>query len=131
MMEIDVRMSAQNATVLLYHPPVDNSRPGEKTALAAGSSSREARLASEDEEDSGSSDDEAPRTEAMSRQNSGGSVKLGEGKGELATAEAMSLRDRLQLPALAASVVVDVRRKARQISCAGGRAKTERDQALA
>lgn len=124
-MEIDIRMSAQNATVLVYHPPLDNnnSRPG-KTAVDVGSSSREVRLGRQDDGDDGSvggaaggggdNDDDGgdvPGLAELSRQNSGGSVKLGEGKGELATEEAMRLRDRLQLPALAASVVVDVRQE--------------------
>lgn len=118
LMEIDIRMSAQNATVLLYHPPVDSSRPGGKTAVAVGSSSREVRLTGQDDDSDDAGDDGVPQVEELSRQNSGGSVKLGEGKGELATAEAMRLRDRLQLPALAASVVVDVRRNNDSKLCA-------------
>lgn len=109
-MEIDIRMSARDVTLLVYHPPVDNSRPG-KTANA-GTGEADRGQCDDDSSvsaaDSGDSDGGLPEMDELTRQNSGGSVKLAEG--ELETEQATLLRDRLQLPALAASVVIDVRR---------------------
>lgn len=108
-MEIDIRMSARDVTLLVYHPPVDSSsRPG-KAAANAGAG--EADHGQDDDDslagaDSDDTDGGLPEMEELTRQNSGGSVKLAQG--ELATEEATLLRDRLQLPAVAASVVIDV-----------------------
>lgn len=105
-MEIDIRMSARDVTLLVFHPPLENNRPG-KTANAAGTGEANpghgGSVASADGDDS---DEDLPEMDELTRQHSGGSVKLAEV--ELATEEATLLRDRLQLPALAASVVIDV-----------------------
>jgi len=50
-----------------------------------------------------------PEPDALSRQHSGGSVSLGES--EVPTEDAALLRERLELPALVASVVIDVRKQ--------------------
>ena len=108
LMEIDISMSARDVTLLVYHPPVDNSRPGMTANAGAG----EVDPGHGDDDsvsaaDSDDSDGDLPEMDELKRQNSTGSVKLAEG--ELATEEATLLRDRLQLAALAASVVIDVR----------------------
>lgn len=116
-MEIDISMSAQDVSLLVFQPPCDNNKSaGKKKASVAGSSSREVDLGQggvdNDSIFAGSSDDDdgsLPEMDQLSRQHSGGSVKLGGDDGELATEEALRLRDDLQLPALAASVAINVR----------------------
>ncbi len=113
-MEIDIKMSARAVTLLVYNPLVDS---GSSKAANAG---REARPGQDvvggasvasvfgdelDDLDGG----DPPEADALSRQHSGGSVKLGEG--EVPTEEAALLRERLEMPALVASVVIDVREK--------------------
>lgn len=116
-MEIDIKMSAQDVSLLVYHPPCDNHKSaGKKKAGVVGSSSPEVDLGQgggdNDSMFGGSSDDDdgtLPEMDQLSRQHSGGSVKLGGDDGEMATEEALRLRDSLQLPALAASVAINVR----------------------
>ncbi|CAM9823299.1 unnamed protein product, partial [Ectocarpus fasciculatus] len=115
LMEIDIKMSAQDVSLLVYHPPCDNHKSaGKKKAGVVGSSSREVDLGQDggdnDSMFGGSSDDDygtLPEMDQLSRQHSGGSVKLGGDDGEMATEEALRLRDSLQLPALAASVAIN------------------------
>lgn len=107
-MEIDIRMSARDVILLVYHPPVDKNRLGK----AANADTGEVDPGQDDggsvsSADGDDSDEGLPDMEELERQNSAGSVRLAEC--ELATEEAALLRDRLQLPALAASVVIDVR----------------------
>lgn len=112
-MEIDIRMSAQDVSLLVYHPPCDKTKSADKNKV----SSREVDLGQVgDDNDSifagssdGGDDGSLPEMDQLSRQHSGGSVKLGGDDGELATEEALRLRDSLQLPALAASVAINVR----------------------
>ncbi|CAM9706333.1 unnamed protein product [Ectocarpus sp. 13 AM-2016] len=111
LMEIDVRMSAQDVSLLVYHPPYDKNKSADKNKA----SSREVDLGQGgDDNDSifagssdGGDDGSLPEMDQLSRQHSGGSVKLGGDDGELATEEALRLRDSLQLPALAASVAIN------------------------
>ncbi|CAB1109754.1 unnamed protein product [Ectocarpus sp. CCAP 1310/34] len=111
LMEIDIRMSAQDVSLLVYHPPCDNAKSADKNKA----SSREVDLGQGgDDNDSifagssdGGDDGSLPEMDQLSRQHSGGSVKLGGDDGELATEEALRLRDSLQLPALAASVAIN------------------------
>ncbi|CAM9288314.1 unnamed protein product, partial [Ectocarpus sp. 8 AP-2014] len=111
LMEIDIRMSAQDVSVLVYHPPCGNNKSADKSKA----SSREVDLGQGgDDNDSifagssdGGDDGSLPEVDQLSRQHSGGSVKLGGDDGELATEEALRLRDSLQLPALAASVAIN------------------------
>lgn len=118
-MEIDIRMSAQAVTLLVFHPPPDSNndkkRPGKKAANAGGTGKADHRGQGDDGGDAGgdaggeSGDEGSPAMGELTRQHSGGSVQLAEG--ELATEQATLLRDDLHLPALAASVVIDVRPK--------------------
>lgn len=101
-----MRMSARDVTLLIFHPPRDGGRAGSCRANAGQGGG----TGFEGTSDSGDDDDALPEMHELSRQHSGGSVKLGEDSGELATREALALRDSLHLPALAASVVIDVRR---------------------
>lgn len=111
-MEIDIRMAARDVTLLVFHPP----RDGDSLVGAAGSHRDNVGPDDDSVDFAGASDccddDALPETHELSRQHSGGSVKLGEDSGELATEEALCLRDSLHLPALAASVVIDVRQTA-------------------
>lgn len=125
-MEIDIKMSARNVTLLVYNPPLDSSsvnsshRRNLGKAANAGSGSRGVYPGQDDGDSSsvasafGGDDDldvsGRPEVKALSRQISGGSVNLGE-SGEMATEEATLLRERLELPALVASVVIDVRQR--------------------
>lgn len=124
LMEIDIKLSAQNVTVLVYNPLVGGGSSSSSEAANAGSDAREARpgqgqdvggggsVASafgEDPDDLDDDDGDLPEVDALSRQHSGGSVSLGES--EVPTEKATLLRERLELPALVASVVIDVRKK--------------------
>ncbi|CAM9494605.1 unnamed protein product, partial [Hapterophycus canaliculatus] len=106
LMEIDIRMSARDVTLLVFHPPRDGDRGGSGAGSRRDNVGQDGGTGFAGDSDYGD-DDAVTGTHEFSRQHSGGSVKLGDETGDLATVEALSLRDSVQLPALVASVVID------------------------
>ena len=106
-MEIDLKMSAQDVAILIFHPLCEQ-RSGKRNPLA------NKVVASQGGGSGGGDDDlEPPENKGLQHQLSGGSVTIGDGEGKLSTYDAIKRRDALHLPALAVVTTIEVRRDLR------------------
>lgn len=99
LMEMDAHLRAQDVGILVYRP----------TSEQCAGKSTGPRV-----HDSSGDDDDAPESESLRKQHSGGSVSVGDGEEELSTHEAIKRRDALHLPALAAATTIEVGRLCEQ-----------------
>lgn len=109
-MEVSVSMRASDLTVLIYHPVMDKSGAGDakKKASASGEPNSLGVVVRDGDDESGDDTDD-PDAQSLTRQNSGGSVVVGEDEGQMSTSDAMNRRDAMLLPALAAATTIEVR----------------------
>lgn len=107
-MEIDLKMSAQDVAILIFHPLCEQ-RSGKRrrtpSKVVLGQSGGSGGNDDDDDDDS-----EPPGNKGLQHQLSGGSVTIGDGEVKLNTHDAIKRRDALHLPALAAVTTIEVRR---------------------
>ena len=109
-MEIDLKMSAQDVAILVFHPLCDQrngkrvKKPSKVVASQSGGTGGD-----------GDDDSEPPGNKGIQHEHSAGSVTIGEDEGKLSTYDAIKRRDALHLPALAAVTTIEVRRNYRDV----------------
>lgn len=109
-MEIDLKMSAQDVAILIFHPLCEQRSGNRKRTPSKVVPSQSGGSGGNDQDDD---DSEPPENEGLQHQLSGGSVTIGDGEGKLNTYDAIKRRDALHLPALAAVTTIEVRRALR------------------